>query len=99
MKIYIAGRITGLKTYEYRLKFGYRAAKLKEDGHKVINPVHIGEYLLSEGFDYEDVMKHCFSSIDVCDAVYMLKDWKDSPGATREHDYAKIIGKEIIYEE
>jgi hypothetical protein len=33
-----------------------------------------------------------------CDAIYMLSDWRDSPGATSEHAYAKACQKEIIYE-
>lgn len=33
-----------------------------------------------------------------CDAIYMLSDWTDSPGATSEHAYAKACKKEIIYE-
>lgn len=37
-------------------------------------------------------------SLALCDAIYMLKDWKDSPGATAEYYYAKACGKEIIFE-
>jgi len=33
-----------------------------------------------------------------CDAIYMLSDWRDSPGATSEHAYALACQKEIIYE-
>jgi nucleoside 2-deoxyribosyltransferase len=33
-----------------------------------------------------------------CDAIYMLSDWRDSPGATSEHAYALACHKEIIYE-
>lgn len=98
MKIYIAGKITGLKPYVYSSKFGHRYNKLKEEGHKVINPLRIANTLIAEGFEYEDIMRHCFASIDCCDAIYMLKGWEDSPGATREHEYAKKLGKEVIYE-
>lgn len=35
----------------------------------------------------------------LCDAIYLLKDWRDSPGATAEYYYAKACGKEIIMEE
>ena len=38
-------------------------------------------------------------SLALCDAIYMLKDWHDSPGATAEYYYAKACGKEIIYQE
>ena len=38
---------------------------------------------------------HCLA---LCDAIYMLSDWQDSPGATAEYYYAKACGKEIIFE-
>lgn len=37
-------------------------------------------------------------SLALCDAIYMLSDWQDSPGATAEYYYAKACGKEIIFE-
>lgn len=39
---------------------------------------------------------HCLC---VCDAIYMLSDWKESPGATTEYYFAKASGLEIIFEE
>lgn len=97
MKIYVAGKITGEMPYCYGLKFGYAATKLRAEGHKVINPVELNDSLCRYGFDYEDMMKMCFTAIDICDAVYMLEDWHDSPGARREHEYAIDRGKKIIY--
>lgn len=37
-------------------------------------------------------------SLALADAIYMLKDWKDSKGAMAEHAFAVACGKEIIYE-
>jgi hypothetical protein len=34
-----------------------------------------------------------------CDAVYALKGWEDSIGATIEVDVARQLGMEIIYED
>ena len=89
MKVYIAGKITGLENYQQK----FRAAqdRLEARGYSVMNPA-----VLPLGFDYEDYMRICFAMIDVCDAVYMLDNWRDSPGAIREYEYAK--GKEIIFE-
>lgn len=98
MKIYIAGKITGELPYYYWHKFGYAATKLRADGHQVINPVELNDPLEKGGFAYEDMMKICFAAIDVCEAVYMLKDWHESPGAKREHEYAINSGKKIIYQ-
>ena len=33
-----------------------------------------------------------------CDAIYMLRGWEQSKGATAEHAVAKWIGLEIIYQ-
>ena len=87
-KIYIAGKITD--NPDYKTHFA-RAEKRLTENHTVMNPA-----VLPLGFDYEDYMKICFAMIDVCDAVYMLDNWQDSPGAIREYEYAK--GKEIIFE-
>ena len=88
-KVYIAGKITGLK--DYQNKFWVAKMILERQGHLVMNPA-----VLPAGFDYEDYMKICFAMIDVCDAVYMLSNWRDSPGAIREYEYAK--GKKIMFE-
>ena len=37
-------------------------------------------------------------ALALCDAIYMLKDWKESNGATAEYYFAKACGKEIIFE-
>lgn len=37
--------------------------------------------------------------IDICDAIYMLKDWQQSAGAREELQYASDWRKKIIYED
>lgn len=98
MKIYVSGRITGERPFECAYKFGYSSNKLRQEGHKVINPYKMLEPMAEVGFEYEDLMQMCFRSIDICDAVYMQRDWHDSPGARREHEYALKLGKKVIYE-
>jgi len=48
--------------------------------------------------EYAEMLMHDLRIITLCDALYMLADWKQSPGATAEHAYAKALGKEIRYE-
>ena len=55
--------------------------------------------IMPDGFLYEEYMRVCLSMIDVCDAVYMLPCWKDSPGAMFEKQYAEFNGKKILYNE
>ena len=37
--------------------------------------------------------------IDVCDAIYMLKDWQTSAGARAELQYAAEWKKKIMFED
>lgn len=89
MKIYIAGKITGLDNY----KEIFKAAEdeLLAQGHQVMSPAYLGS-----GFPYSAYMPICLSMIDACDAVYMLDNWTDSTGAKLERHYAVVQGKEII---
>ena len=91
-KIYIAGKINGLENY--REIFKQAEDNLKNQGYIVMNPSVLGE-----GFPYKSYMPICLAMLEVCDIVYMLNNWKDSKGAKVEHEYAKIQGKEIIYQE
>ena len=92
MKVYISGQITGNRFY--KLQFRLAEIKLKLKGYEPINPARVIAVL-----DYEDYMHIDFAMIDVCDSVYMLRNWKKSKGAKRELEYAKKIYKRIIYEE
>lgn len=91
-KIYIAGKINGLKNY--REVFKEAEDKLKEEGNICMNPSVLGE-----GFPYTYYMPICLAMLEACDTVYMLNNWQDSKGAKVEHEYAKIQGREIIYQE
>lgn len=90
-KIYIAGKISGLNNY--REVFKVAEDKLTSEGNAVMNPA-----VLNEGFPYKAYMPICLTMLEACEAVYMLSNWTDSKGAKVEHEYAKIQGKQIIYE-
>jgi len=48
--------------------------------------------------DYETWMRFDFAVIDCCDAVLMLDRWQTSAGAVREHEYALLMGKRVVYD-
>lgn len=97
MKVYVAGKVSGEDRDKCRYKFGYNSTKLREQGHKVINPFAMFDDMRG-GFSKEDEMTICFAAITVCDAVYMLADWHESEGAKAEHKFALDHGKKIIYQ-
>ena len=92
MKIYIAGKITN--NPNYKAQFAEAEKALREQGHITMNPA-----VLPEGFEHHEYMKICYRMIDVCGAVYLLENWRDSAGAVMEYDYAIKNRKIIIYQE
>ena len=96
MKIYIAGKITGLDRRAMIQKFEIAAARLKAQGHSVFLPCVLPEYF---DVSHDDYLHICFAMIDICEAVYMLKDWQKSIGARKELQYAADWEKIIFYED
>jgi hypothetical protein len=88
--VYLAGKITG--DLQYKQKFSAAYTYLKDQGYNVLNPA-----VLPEGMDYEDAMKICLHMVEVCDAIALMPDWKESPGAKREKKHAEEIGMQIMY--
>lgn len=92
MKIYLSGKITG--DSNYRQKFNAMAEELLSYGYVVFNPA-----ILPDGFEYEDYMDLDLLILSRCDAVFLLRDWKNSPGAKREVEEAKRLGLQILTED
>lgn len=92
MIVYVSGKITG--DPDYVKKFADAELTLRAKGYDVINPCDLCYLFLS----YEQFMHVDFALIDVCDAIYLLKDWTGSSGARREKEYAAKQGKKVLYE-
>ena len=92
MKIYLSGKITG--DANYRQKFGSMEKELLSYGYVVFNPA-----ILPDGFEYEDYMDLDLLILSRCDAIFLMRDWKNSPGAKREYEEAKRLGLRILTEE
>ena len=86
MKVYIAGKISGIDNYKDN--FARAQEMLESEGHIVLNPA-----LLPEGMSAQDYMRICFAMVDSADMVALLPNWVDSRGAALERDYALCMGK------
>lgn len=95
-RIYISGKMTGLEAQEI-------AANFKEAKRQLCRPDVIP--ISPTGIDYGDklawaeYMRLDEVLIQICDAIYMLSNWQDSPGACHELEYARSLGKPVIYQE
>lgn len=90
MIVYIAGKMTGLED-KGRKKFAEAENVLKKS-FVVLNPA-----TLQDGMPRERYMPICLAMIDQADAIVMLDNWEDSPGAKLEKEYALYQGKEVLY--
>lgn len=92
MKIYISGKISGLPICEVQSKFHEAHSRLQAVGFFPVSPLENG----CESDEWYDQMMACFPLIRECEAIYLLKDWRESPGALIEHAFAKRMGKFVI---
>ena len=90
--VYIAGKINGLSNYRELFKAAEKEFLAK--GYIVMNPAE-----LPEGMPYKKYLPITLAMLEASDYIYMLNNWKNSKGATVEHDYAVAQGISIIYQD
>ena len=102
-RIYISGAITDNPDYindfrnaEMRLFRKYLDADWEY--HEIINPVKVA-FALPSSFTHEEYMAVDMILLTKCDAIYMLKNYKNSKGALAELIIAKQMGLKVLYEE
>lgn len=107
-KVYIAGKVTG--DPDYKAKFEKAEKKVRDisffdrngvqaaiAGWFFFEPVSPAAFI-PEGTRWRRAMAICIWRLIWCSHVYMLKDWRESRGARKEHRWAKFLHKHIIYE-
>jgi hypothetical protein len=99
--IYLAGPITAKDGFSVEQNVASAAAvyfQLARAGKAAFCP-QLGA-TLQAAFDvsYEMWMTFDFAVIDCCDTVLMLDRWRTSEGACREHEYALLTGKRVVYD-
>ena len=114
MKVYISGKIgEEIISDETRAKFAAAERVILERGHGVFNPTDpdwvdgmrqnyesavksFGDAVVPE---YEYILMKDIIQLSHADAIYMLADWKQSPGARAEYAFAEAVGKRFFFED
>lgn len=99
MRIYISGKITGTNDYVERFeKAEKRILEASESDVFILNPVRVSAQL-PKCMTYDEYIEFGFAMLNMADAIYMMRDWKSSPGACMEYGYARAKGIGIIEED
>lgn len=94
MKVYIAGKISGLDIADVELAFAEAAKKLRSWGFEPISPIEYG----GENKTWAEYMLTLLPILHTCQGIYLLDNWRDSDGAKVERLFAEKIGLFLIGE-
>lgn len=86
MKIYISGPVTGIENHMEI--FARAEEKLHAAGHIVVNPARVNAQLPKHATTHEEYMRTSFAMLSMCDAIFVLRGWKESKGCCMEVEYA-----------
>jgi hypothetical protein len=93
MKIYIAGKVTGLEPAVANPKFDGAEVVVKAMGHKAVNPIKvIKKYCDPETVTWGEAMRVLIPHMLASDAVCILPCWAKSRGAILERYLAGCVG-------
>lgn len=92
MKIYISGNITG--TSDYMERFAAVEKRLKIDGYDVVNPAK--KNAGHKGMTWGWYMRRCIRWLMDCEAIYLMRGWRKSPGARLEQQIAVALDMVIF---
>jgi len=98
--IYVAGAYRGENKFVviHNVNLAKKAAtRLWKEGYAVICP-HANSDFMDGVLPARTFLDGGLKMVEVSDVIYMLRGWEESEGSREEHELAKSLGKEIIYE-
>jgi len=101
VRVYIAGRMTGLPDLGFAA-FDAAAALLRSKGYEVVNPAErdrargIGPSTPISQELYRQLLAADVSVLLECEGICLLPGWEESRGARLEKHVAEVLGFEFI---
>lgn len=93
-KIYIAGRVSGVKPEVYEKQFATVKAELEKAGHEVINP--LTDIPHEDTTNWGLTIMECLPYVAQCDCIALLPGWQRSNGAQIEYHFACGLKLQIL---
>lgn len=93
-RIYIAGRVSGLKPEVYEKQFATVKEELQKAGHEVINPLI--DIPHEDPGNWPLTIMECLPVLATCDCIALLPGWEKSNGAQIEYHYACGLGLQVL---
>lgn len=93
-RVYIAGRPPWLPFIEIHEIYDRAVRDIKAMGMRPIDPTILQIYDLA----HDEYLKMGDILLETCGAIYLLRGWECYEEAERNMDFAKKLGKEILYE-
>lgn len=91
-KLFIIGKFEDEDPVEVRKNFIGAELKFREQGYVVMTPKPILDFI---GFEHHDMMRLCFTMIDICDKVHVLEN-SQGKEVLEQIDYANQWHKKFI---
>ncbi len=107
MRIYISGPVTGQeKTAKQRFNAAILGATWKAgafEDTEFINPYEVNREMTyglnQETVTHAEYMTISIALLSLCDAIYLMRGWRQSAGCQEEYQYAVEHGYKIFYQE
>jgi hypothetical protein len=94
-RCYIAGKIGDLPKEVWEENFNRAIAAVEEMGYVPVSPTQLPHQHERTWISY---MREDLHALIDCDAVYCLRNWRDSPGAKIEINLALQLGLTVLHE-
>lgn len=104
MKVYLAGKMTGLPLYNFPL-FKRYAAELRVDGHEVLSPAErdlaMGfdptRTVEEQGFDLKAAWRSNIEMLLRADGIAVIPGYETSDGTLDELKIARRLGLKVLF--
>ena len=92
--VYLSG---DLFNEDCKINFTLAQNFLEDLGYVVINPIQLKK--IADSLAQEQIMQIRYRLVEVANIIFMVSGWQKSKGANAELNYAKSLGKKVMYQD